>query len=148
MLHQTFIGLIILLQFTLALLDHLFTNGFAKDLPPDDGRFHAYVLVITMLLIPTAGLAYFTEPNQTVAIVKVWTVYLTWFGGLLDWIYFIAKTALPLPNKKWTWMPKIFPRLENGVLLFDYPTNREWAIYTICMWLPNIVAWVLIFQCL
>jgi hypothetical protein len=145
MLHQTFLAIIIWLQFTLALLDHMITNGFAKGLPPDDGRFHAYVLTITLLLLPFAALAYFTEPTPTTALLKAWTVMLTWFGGFLDWIYFIAKTVLPLPDKKWRWMPKIFPRLKDGVLLFDYPTNREWAIYTVAMWLPNIICWIIVF---
>jgi len=144
MLHQTFLGIIIFLQFTLALLDHMITNGFAKGLPPDDGRFHAYVLVISLLLAPFAALAFFTEPNTFIGLLKVWTVYLTWVGGGLDWIYFIAKTALPLPDKEWCWMPRIFLRKKNNQWVLDFPTNREWALYTVCMWLPNIICWAVV----
>jgi hypothetical protein len=143
MLHQTFIAIVIFYQFVLALRDHIVTGVLAKGLPPDR-RFHAYCLITTLEVTAFAALAAFTEPNTFNAILKAWTVYLTWFGGSLDWIYFIAAGGIPEWNFRWYWMPKIFPYITHGRITFDHPTTKHWAAYTAIMWIPNMICWTLV----
>ncbi len=143
MLNQTFLAITIFLQFALALLDHIITGVLAKGLPPD-GRFHAYSLSIILVLIPFAALAAFTEQIPLIACLKVWTIFLLWVGGGLDWIYFLAGGELPSWNFVWHWMPKIIPTVSFGKLTFTHPTTFHWGLYTAFMWIPNIFCWGLV----
>jgi len=140
-LHQTFLAIIIFYQFALALRDYVVTGVLAKGLPPD-GRFLAYVLVTTLEVTAIAfGLA-LSSPLGWIFILKLWTVYLCWFGGGLDWIYFIAIGTIPEANKIWYWMPKIVPTLTRGRVTFEHPTTKNWATFTALMWVPNLICWI------
>jgi hypothetical protein len=140
MLPQTFLGIIVFLQFSLALLDHMVTGVLAKGLPPD-GRFHAYSLSMLLVIVCFCALVVFTEPNIQFAVLKVWTVLLTWVGGVLDWFYFLIDGKIPEYNFVWHWMPKIIPVITHGRLSFEHPTTVHWGIYTAVMWIPNIICW-------
>ena len=143
MLHQTFLAIIIFYQFALALRDYIITGVLAKGLPPD-GRFHAYVLVTTLEVTALAALAAFTELTWQLQLLKAWTVYLVWFGGALDWIYFLAIGTIPDANRIWHWIPKIVLRLTGNRITFEHPNTLHWLIYTVTMWAPCIICWSLI----
>lgn len=142
MLHQTFLAIVIFYQFTLALRDYIITGVLAKGLPPD-GRFHAYVLVTTLEVTAIAFALALSGPVGTVFALKLWTVYLCWFGGGLDWIYFIAIGTIPDANKIWYWMPRIVPFLSKGKLTFEHPTTTNWTVYTALMWVPCMICWTI-----
>lgn len=130
MLHQSFLAIVIFYQFALALRDYMVTGVLAKGLPPD-GRFHAYCLVTSLEVAAFAALAAFSEPLWIVAALKAWTVGLTWFGGGLDWIYFVAKGDIPAWDKVWHWIP-------------FRPTTFKWLLWTLFCWVPTIFCWAIL----
>ena len=142
MLHQTFLAIVIFYQFALALRDHLITGILAKGLPPD-GKFHAYCIITTLEVTVVAVSLSLYEPLGLISILKAVTVYLTWFGGGLDWIYFIAKGEIPEWNFVWHWMPAIALKISRGRITFEHPTTKSWAIWTGICWVPTIICWAI-----
>ena len=140
MLHSTFIAIVIFYQFALALRDYMITGVLAKG-QAADGKFLAYVLVTTLEVSAIAFALALNSPFGWIFVLKLWTVYLCWFGGALDWIYFIAIGTIPEANKVWFWMPKIVPTLTKNRLTFEHPTTTNWTVYTALMWVPNLICW-------
>ena len=142
---ETFILLIFFYQFILAGRDFVVTGILAQGLPAD-WRFHTYAVVTTLEVSVLAALAFLTEPSTTMALLKAWTVYLCWFGGFLDWIYFGIRKLVynkepPEWNFVWFWMPKIVVKVTKGKIEFDHPTTAHWALWTMFMWMPNMMIW-------
>ena len=122
---QSFLVLAVAYLFFLSLRDYMVTGVLAKGLPPD-GRFHAYVLMTTGEVLCFATYTLISEPIPSyIGFLKFLTIIGCWVGGWLDFIYFVAKGAIPEWNMVWHWMP-------------GKPTTTQWALWA-TGWLFTII---------
>ena len=138
-----FLFIVAVYQFFLAGRDHMVTGVLAKGLPPDN-RFLAYVLWTAGENMATAllALSYGAQFSMATAVLMFCTIIACWYGGLLDFLYFMVGGEIPAGNFVWHWMPKIAVKVSNGKISFEHPNTEQWAVWTLLWWIPLTVGWV------
>lgn len=128
-----FLLCVALYQISLAGRDYMVTGILAEGLPPD-GRFRAYVLWTSGEVIAVSGISGYLGTLSTGSILTgllmLITILACWFGGLLDWIYFMIKGNIPEWNYKWHWMPYS-------------PKTWQWIVWTCLWWIPIMICWII-----
>ena len=138
-----FAFIVLLYQVFLAGRDHMVTGILCKGLPPDN-RFLSYVLWTSGENISMGILASMAGINTITSLLMFITIIACWYGGLLDFLYFMILGEIPQGNFVWHWMPKIVAKVTNGKITFEHPTTEQWFVWTCIWWIPMIISWVLV----
>ena len=136
-----FLFILLLYQVFLTGRDWMVTGVLAKGLPPDN-RFLTYVLWTSGENLAMALMAFSLGSSLIMSILMFLSILACWYGGLLDFLYFMIKGEIPQGNKVWVWMPKIVAKVTGGKITFEHPNTEQWVIWMLLWWIPITIAWV------